>query len=147
LKLPVLLVAMAAALMVAGEAEACRVYRSPMPIYEGWFNAADGIVLGRVVSIGEIQEPDEGGRTWSRPVMEVEPVSILRGASSSGRISIRGEDLVSSCEPTLAGTISSLKVGDDVLVMLDEKQTAFGLIEASSDVAQSYVARLTPPVE
>jgi archaeosine-15-forming tRNA-guanine transglycosylase len=138
--------AMAATLGTASGAEACRIEPRPTITYDRWVEEADQVVLGRVVSIGQVREPTHDGRTWARPVMQVDRMRVLRGVSSE-RISVRGEDVMSQCEPTITSEIRGLRVGDEVLVMLDDEQIAFGLMKATTDEARRYVNRLTLPAE
>ena len=142
----ILTMVMAAALGMAGEASACRVETASTVIYDRWIQDADQIILGHVVTIGHRQEPMYDGGTWSRPVIEVDRTRVLRGGSTD-RIIVRGEDLVPQCEPTVTSEIRDLQIGDSVLVMLDDEQTAFGLMKATNYDARRYVDRLTRPAE
>ncbi|OGN43873.1 MAG: hypothetical protein A2795_11805 [Caulobacterales bacterium RIFCSPHIGHO2_01_FULL_67_30] len=137
---------MAAALGIAGAAEACRIEPRPEITYDRWIERADQLVFGRVVSIGHVREPTYDGRTWSRPIMQVDRRYVPRGGSPE-RITIRGENLVPQCVPTMTSEMRGLRVGDEVLVMLDEERVAFGLMKADSYEARRYVDRLTPPAE
>ncbi|WP_428150971.1 hypothetical protein [Brevundimonas sp.] len=146
MKPSVLFLTAAAVLAVAGQAQACR-YSMPLTlIHDRWFENADRIVLGRVTSIEPLQRTGEVYE-WIPPVVEVERTRVLRGGSSPDLISVRAEGFAASCQPTINNEISGLAVGDEVVVMLDETASAFGLMKASSDITQSYLTRLTPPAE
>ena len=144
---PSVLFIAAAALSLAGQAEACRVYTPPTVTYDRWFDSADQILVGRVSSIRKVEAINSLGDVWARPVVEVERLRALRGTSGPEIVTVWGETLIAMCQPTVSSNIENLEIGDEVVVMLDESGTAFGLIDNSLEVTQTYVARLTPPVE
>jgi hypothetical protein len=134
-------------LSLAGQAQACRISSPPKVTYDQWVETADRIVLGRVASVGRVQETDAQGGEWTRPMAEVEGIRVLRGALSPDRISLRSNGLMTVCYPTIHSEISDLTVGDEVVVMLDENDAVLGLMKANLDTAQTYIARLTPSAE